>query len=82
MLDIIKNKGGVAPASDMEFVIMPIDVTTYTNTSSSSYYYYYANTSTTEVVTKIAPAVSRPSIAKLNLKKAKITLTYSRQAVY
>lgn len=82
VLDIIKKKGGVAQASDMEFVIMPIDVTTYSNTSSSSYYYYYANTSTTEVVTKIAPAVSRPSLAKLDLKKAKITLTYSRQAVY
>lgn len=80
VLDIIKNKGGIAPASDMNFVIMPIDVTKYTNTSSS--YYYYTSTATTEVVTKIAPGISRPCMAKLNLNKATIKLTYSKQTLY
>ena len=80
VLDIINNKGGIASASDMNFVIMPIDVTKYTNTTSS--YYYYTSSASSEVVTKIAPAVSRPCMAKLNLKKATIKLTYSKQTLY
>ena len=80
VLDIINNKGGIAPASDMKFVIMPIDVTKYVN-STSSYYYYYSSASS-EVITKIAPAVSRPCMAKLNLDNAKIKLTYSKQTLY
>lgn len=83
VLDIINNKGGIAPESDVKFVIMPIDVTTYSNSSSSSYYYYYYSSSAaTEVVTKIAPAVSVPSIAKLKLDKAKVILQYSKQELY
>ncbi len=82
MLDIINNKGGVAAEGDMKFVIMPIDVSIYKNSASSSAYYYYSSTSTTEVVTKIAPGVSKPCLARLDLNKAKITLTYSKQAVY
>ena len=80
LLDIINKKGGVASAGDMNFVIMPIDVTKYSNTTSS--YYYYASSVLNEVITKIAPAVSRPCMAKLNLKKAKIKLTYSKQTLY
>ena len=80
VLDIINNKGGIASTSDMNFVIMPIDVTKYTNTTSS--YYYYSSSALTEVVTKIAPAVSRPCMAKLNLNKAQIKLTYSKQTLY
>ncbi len=82
VLDIINNKGGVAPESDTKFVIMPIDVTTYTNATTSSYYYYYSSSANTEVVTKIAPAVSRPCIARLKLNKAKLTLVYSKQSLY
>ncbi len=80
ILDIINNKGGIASESDMKFVIMPIDVTKYNNTTSSSYYYY--SSASSEVITKIAPAVSRPCIARLNLLDATITLTYSRQTLY
>lgn len=80
ILDIIKNKGGVAPESDTKFLIMPIDVTTYSNAASSSYYYYYSSSAATEVVTKIAPAVSKPCIVKLN--NAKVTLRYSKQSLY
>ena len=82
ILDIINNKGGVASPEDVNFVIMPIDVTTYTNNASSSYYYYYSSSSTTSVVTKIAPAVSKPSMVKLNLEKAIINLMYSKQMLY
>lgn len=82
VLDIIKNKGGAAPESDVKFVIMPIDVTKYTNSSSTSSYYYYTSTSNAEVVTKIAPAVSKPSLAKLKLNKAKVKLTYSKQTIF
>ena len=82
ILDIINNKGGVATPEDVNFVIMPIDVTTYTNNASSSYYYYYSSSSTTSVVTKIAPAVSKPSMVKLNLEKAIINLMYSKQMLY
>lgn len=79
VLDIINNKGGIAPESDMKFVIMPIDVTMYSN-SASSYYYY--SSSVTQVVTKIAPSVSRPCLARLKLKNSVISLTYSKQALY
>ena len=82
VLDIINNKGGVAPPSDVSFTIMPIDVTTFTNSASSYYYYYYTSSSASEVVTKIAPAISRPCIAKLRLDKAIIRLVYSKQTLY
>lgn len=72
---------------DINFVITPIDVTTYTSSSSySSYYYYYyygssSSSSGTTTVTKIAPSISYPSIGKLLLNKAKIKLTYSKQSI-
>lgn len=62
--------------SDM--VLVPIDVTLYTS-SNSSYYYY--NTSTTSTVTKMQPLVSRPTMARLLLDKAKVKLTYSKQSM-
>ena len=80
LLDIIKNKGGVASESDTKFVIMPIDVTLFTNTSSS--YSYYYSTASAQVVTKIAPAISKPCLAKLNLDKAILELVYSKQMIY
>ncbi|MBQ6647585.1 MAG: DUF4270 family protein [Muribaculaceae bacterium] len=80
LLDVMKKNGGDVSEKDVEFVIMPIDVTKFTNTTS--YSYYYSSSSTSQVVTKIAPAISRPSIAKLRLDKAKVKLVYSRQSVY
>ena len=80
ILDVMKKNGGVVSESDMKFVIMPIDVTKYTN-SATSYSYYYAS-APSEVVTKISPAISRPCIAKLRLDKAKVKLVYSKQTVY
>lgn len=72
--DIIKNKGGIATDEDIFLTITPIDITTYTSQST-----YYSTGTTT--VTKIAPAISKPSIAKLLLKNAKIKITFSRQFI-
>lgn len=82
VVDILDNKGGIAPESDINFVIMPIDVTLYTNTASSSYYYYYYGSSSSQVVTKIAPAIARPCLSRLRLDKAKINIVYSKQTLY
>jgi hypothetical protein len=76
VLDIINNHGGIASEEDMEFTITPVDVTTYTYPTS-----YYYSTSTTTVVTKISPMVSRPAVACLLLDKAKVRITYSKQIV-
>lgn len=73
--DIINNKGGIATSEDINLILTPIDITTYTQQAS-----YYSSAST--VVTKIAPSVSIPSIAKLRLDKAKIKIVYSRQSIY
>ena len=82
VLDIINNKGGVATEEDIKFIIMPIDVTKYSNAATSSYtYYYYSSTNTTQIVTKIAPGISKPSLAKLDLGKAIVRLTYSKQSI-
>ena len=75
ILDIINNKGGIATSEDINLVLTPIDVSTYTQQAS-----YYTSAST--VVTKIAPAVTLPSIARLRLDKAKIKIVYSRQSIY
>lgn len=72
IIDVIKNKGGVASEDDINLTIMPIDVTTYTNQSS-----YYSSGST--VTTKMAPAVMKPSMARIRLDKAKVKIVYNRQ---
>ena len=79
MLDIINNKNGIATESDSKFIIMPIDVTIFSN-NTSTYYSYYGSTS--EVVTKIAPSISKPCLARLKLDKSIITLVYSKQTFY
>jgi len=80
--DIIENKGGVAPEEDVYFTITPMDVTIYTDTSSSYYSYYYStSSSTTSTVTKIAPQVSCPAIARLRLDKANVKIAFSKQTV-
>ncbi len=83
ILDIINNKGGIAPESDMYFTITPMDVTVYTDTSSSYYYYYYYSSSSysTSTVTKISPQVSCPAIARLRLDKAKVKIIFSKQSM-
>lgn len=72
LLNIINNKGGIASSDDINLTITPVDVTTYTTQASYT-------TSQQTVVTKIAPQVSVPAIARLRLDQAKIKLTYSKQ---
>lgn len=77
--NILDNEGGVPSDDDVNFVITPIDVTTYTSSGSYSYYYY---SKPQTIVTKIAPSVSQPALAKLRLDKAKIRFIYSKQSLY
>ncbi len=78
VLNILKNKLGVADEEDINLTITPVDVTTYTNATAS---YYYTTTSTT-TVTKIAPQVSKPAIAKIRFDKAKIKISFSKQFLF
>ena len=78
VINIINNQGGIATEDDFNFTVTPIDVTTYTYPQSYSYYGY---TSSSSVVTKISPMVSRPALARLLLDQAKIKITYSKQIV-
>ena len=86
VLDIINNKNGIAADADKHFTLAAVDlIAEKKDTSSSSYYYYYyyydqSSTSNLEV-TGIRPAMNKPSIAKLDLSKAKIKLVYSTQSI-
>ncbi|MDE6581106.1 MAG: DUF4270 domain-containing protein [Duncaniella sp.] len=68
---------------DCDFVLTPVLVAFYENTSSSSYYsyYYYSMPTTNRVVAQISPYVTEPVMARLNFKKAKIKFTFSRQSI-
>ncbi|MBR5101964.1 MAG: DUF4270 family protein, partial [Muribaculaceae bacterium] len=81
VLNIINNQKGIATAEDINLCITPIDVTTYTQ-QSSYYSYYYGGGGTQTVVTKIAPSISKPALARLRLDKAKVKITFSKQTVF
>ena len=74
ILNIINNKGGIATEEDINLTVTPVDITTYTTAAT-----YYTSAST--VVTKIAPQVSAPAIARLRFDKAKVKITFSRQSM-
>lgn len=78
VLNIINSQGGIATEDDFNFTVTPVDVTTYTYPQSYSYYGY---SSSSTVVTKISPMVSRPAVAELLLDKAKVKISYSKQIV-
>lgn len=81
VLDIINNKNGIAEESDKNFTLTPVDLIAETTSSSSSYYYYYYSTASSTEVIGIRPAINKPTIAKLDLKNAKIKLIYSTQSI-
>lgn len=60
-------------ADDWTFVLTPVNIET--ETTSSSYY-----SSGTTYITNVSPYVTKPAMVKLNLDKAKIKLTYSKQS--
>ncbi|MDY2916395.1 MAG: DUF4270 family protein, partial [Muribaculaceae bacterium] len=59
---------------DCTFYIVPVDVVAETNTDS-----YYGSTST--VVKAINPYVTTPVMVQLDLSKARVTLTYTKQSL-
>ena len=73
MLDLLKKDE--IKEEDYTFVITPVSLVT-TQEASTSYYYYY---STEEHINAIVPYISTPAMAELDLKKSKITLTFSKQ---
>ncbi len=72
MLDLLSKDE--IKAEDYTFVITPVSLVTTTE-ASTSYYYYSAS----EKVNAVVPYTSTPTMAELDLKNAKITLTFSRQ---
>ncbi len=75
LLDLLDREAELT-ADDYTFVLCPVQVTTETSASASnSYYYYYGTTS--YIVSRITPYVSKPAMAKILLDKAKIQFTYS-----
>ncbi len=74
LMEMVKKDadGEQLTTADGEFILTPVSVETET---SSSYY----NQSTTVVA--IVPYISTPAMAKIDLKKSKITVTYSNQDI-
>jgi len=72
------DKGEEVTDDDENISLIPVDLTS--EVVNSSYSYYYSSSSTVQtVLTKVAPAVSTPSMAKLDLSRAKIRLTYTKK---
>ena len=71
--DVLDSEDGLTPEDEMVSII-PVDITQEQVSSSYSYYY---GTSSSNILTKVAPAVSKPSMARLLLDKAKIVLSYT-----
>lgn len=72
ILEMLK-KDEITP-DDYTFTLTPVNV--ITESSSSSYYYQG-----TTYINSIVPYVETPVMIKLNLDKAKIILTYSKQTI-
>lgn len=70
LLDIINEKNGIATPEDSKLVLTPVSISTETNQSTGS-----------TTITNIAPFIDAPAIAKLDLKKAKIRITFSKQSL-
>ena len=70
---VLDSDDGLTPEDEMVSII-PVDITQEQVSSSYSYYY---GTSSSNILTKVAPAVSKPSMARLLLDKAKIVLSYT-----
>lgn len=73
LLDLMK-KESITP-EDYTFTLTPVSLMTTTETSSNYYYY----TTPTVTVNAIVPYVSTPTMAKIQLEKAKIVMTFSKQ---
>lgn len=68
IIDIIKEKKGIATEEDKNLLLIPVDIIIEQDP-------YYGNTT----ITGIKPYVAAPSVTKLNLDKAKVRITFSKQ---
>ena len=68
---------------DVEFIITPVTLGWQSAVTATTSYYYYTDTSTTAQYTlaTVSPYINRPTLAILQLEKAKIKFTYSRQSL-
>lgn len=76
LLDMMKKEGDLTP-EDYTFTITPITLEETIDTNTN--YYYYYNTGTTTTVNAIVPYVGAPTMVELDLTKAKIMLTLTKQ---
>lgn len=74
-IEEIIRKGSVDP-EDEEFVICPVNISFYTNNAN----YYYGTTAST-TVSSITPYVTEPVLTKLDLDKAHIEFSFSKQTL-
>lgn len=83
MLDYINAiiKKGSVEAEDEEFVICPVQISFYTNSTNSYYSYYYGYASSSQTVSSITPYVTEPVMGKLNFADAKIKFSFSKQSL-
>ncbi len=83
IIDLVKK--GEVTSDDVEFVICPVQVSFYSNSSSSSlygyYYGYYGYNTTSMQVSTITPYVTEPVMTILDLDNAKIDFTFSKQTL-
>lgn len=69
---------------DLDFTIVPVDLTLESNNNNSNNYYYYyygssSSNSTTYTVTKCTPYIAKPAMCRLRLDEAQTVFTYSIQ---
>lgn len=68
--NIIKDEDGKATVDDATLVLTPVAISTETNSSTGAV-----------TITNIAPYVDGPAIVKLDLDKAKIKMTFTKQTL-
>ena len=72
LIDLLKKES--ITDDDVTFTLTPVSLST--ESSGSNYYY-----SSTTYINDITPYVEAPAMVKLNLDKAKIKFTYSKQTI-
>lgn len=90
MVDYINEiiKKGSVDADDEEFVICPVQVSFFSNASSTNDYYYsyyygysYGSSSSSATVSSITPYVTEPVMTLLQLDKAEVVFSYTKQTL-
>lgn len=78
ILDLIENG---YTEEDLDFTLIPANLTIESNSNNNNYYYYgYGSSSSTSyTVTKCTPYIAKPSMCRLLMDKAQTVFTYSTQ---